>query len=233
MLAGVGLILISATVGLSVQQVDEVPLAEAMQLSSEIAAAIEARTGREVVIDDPTWASSCTDRDACAAEVRGRTGAQSVVLLRVFGALTLLRVAADRAEGNALDRIEVDLPREGKDRSEPLKALAEKLFPNAKPPPPRAADLAADPAPPLADTEKKGSILPWVIVGAGAAAGLGGIGFGLSSRAARNDSQSPTIDDPTFDTLADRAVSHGTAANILFGVGAAAIGVGLTLFVLE
>ena len=70
-------------------------------------------------------------------------------------------------------------------------------------------------------------------MGAGAAVLLGGTGFGVSSRSARSSAANEPHTVAELEDLEDRAVGHGIAANVLFGVGAAGLAGGLIWMLVE
>src|SRR5262249_37357776 len=158
-----------------------------------------------VAIDDPTWASSCTSADRCASEVRARTQAEEVVLVRLYGGPLKIHVTADRltSTSTGADRgrtREANVPKTRANWTDGLEALAGELFDRSADP----SDVAvAKPAPRQA-VETKLSIVravPWILCGVGVAAAGAGLAFGLDSAHTRNRIEAEILTAPDYQDL--------------------------------
>src|SRR5690349_15858559 len=101
-----------AGIGVRLEEAGELPEEEATRLVAELGKALESSCARAVAIDDTMW-STCPPDQRCVDQVRARTRFDDVVLLRVFGSLTIARVIADRFLPGATEpaRHELDVPR--------------------------------------------------------------------------------------------------------------------------
>lgn len=177
------------------------------------------------VVDRTPSDPSCLEVDRCVAEIRGRTGAGAVILLRLAAVPSRVRVIGDRVRAGARDsvRAEVDLPRTGEGWDAALSGFAKALLTT----PPGAAVVAAAPADDGAKDGSKVKLAPWLVLGGSAVAlGVAAI-FGAQARAARSEAEDPSLrpSRARIDQLNDTIFANGLAANILFG---AAIAGGLT-----
>lgn len=181
-------------------------------LRTELIRAIESRASERVVDDDVVWAPRCDSR--CADEVRARTGASDVVIVRALAALTILRVNARRTALGAPEReakVEIAF-------NASLQAVAETvtraLFPA---PPSRASELAEGPDPWRPEPG------PLVLAAGGAAVLVAGIALGVSSSSARTAAEKTGISNGQYETLADESVLHAALANAAFVMAAGAV----------
>lgn len=203
-------VLVTAPIGVHLGEAIDLPRADAIAVVRTLADAIADHTRRDVHVDDPLW-PAC-DSGGCIDDVRARTRARDVVLVRVIAGLTLIRVIAHRV-GAAPVEVDVTHDRLGAE----CRSLARRLFPEGAPPPVTPPLVAAAvPRPELP------SVAPWVVVGGAAVALAVGVGFGASSRSARVDSQDPALSPDDFDRLADRTQSHAIVADVSFVVAAVA-----------
>lgn len=194
----------------------------ALAVADRLEARLQARLGRPGVVSLSEWGDCPRD---CAGDVRRRTGAGTVVLLRLVGGVTRVRVVAERFEAGprAITRSVVDLEADADDDWDVgLDAVAVDLWPDAPPPPDTHPALtSAGPAP--ATTRWA----PWVTTAAGAAAVGVGVGFGVSSRDAGRTLESTVLDATTRDELEGRQRTHGLLANTLIVTGGVAVVGGL------
>lgn len=221
---------LAASVGLRLEEVGELSMEEGMALTRALANTIEKSTGQKVAIDDPLW-SSCQRKDRCIEEIKARTRSDEVIFIKIFAGVTMLRVQVNRIGPQGAQEAALDVPNDAQTWSAPLRKLTLKLFPQARAQPDKPMKTlkktTTDPPP------EKTSIVPWVVLGVSAAVAGIGVGFGVSSRSARNDSQDPTLPDPRFDLLADRAQTHGIAANVLFISAALGAVTSVVLYLLD
>lgn len=201
-----------AVVGLRIDDVTDVPLERAIQIAEELGHAIEHDSELRAVVDDPSW-SRCTEPGRCLAELRARTGAGPLVLLRIYGGLTQIRVFAERPEAEQKTKAEVDLPLDAAGASAATDALVHRLFPELLHRA-QAPLVLAPPGPPAPPPPR---LLPWVVAGTSVLALAVGVGLGLSSRGARTAVETTPLSDPEIARLTDQTQTQGLAANLLFG----------------
>lgn len=235
-LLAIALTLAGATVGIRLEESEELSIEEAMQITEAFGRAIEARSGLTPVIDDPVW-GVCRAADRCLSEVRSRTGANDVVLVRLFGAPKKVRLVAQKFRlGMPPDqRYEINVPIEREAWNAPLEEAARNMFEpkvelKARVEPPKL-ELHKDP-PPIAPASET-SIAPWVLIGAGATALIAGSVLGLSSRSARGAVETEPHTDAEVEELTDRLKVHGWTANVLFSVSVLSVAGGAALLFLE
>jgi hypothetical protein len=81
-------------IALHISELGDFALKDAVELATTLARAIETRTARATSTDDPAW--TCELAERCASEVRARTGARDIVLIRIFAGPTRIHVLAER-----------------------------------------------------------------------------------------------------------------------------------------
>ena len=221
-----GLLLVGSGVSVHLEELGEMPLQEASTFGDRLAEAIESRTARRAVLDDPLW-PECREANRCVDAIRARTTTDDVVLLRLYSGPTKLRLIAERLSVDGLRdaRIEENVPRDASAWSEPIANLAERLFPEPPKPEEEVADRIVAPRP---VEEEIGffDVAPWAMFGASVATLAVSAGFGISSRSARKDLESAQPDDDTFGATFDRMQSHQRIANGCLAGGLAGIAVG-------
>lgn len=241
---GLALALISSSVAVRVEDTRSVSADDQASILQALSEAIEARSGRSAAVDR----GACKKKERCVGEVAQRTQAEDVVSLRMLGVPTRIRILAERegAKAGAGDAAkksaEIDLPRSRDGWGQALAALAEELF-EAKPlpavvaetPPLNAAPqvTATQPIESTAGQSDTRALIPWIAIGAGVVCLAVGTGFGLSSRGARDEALAGPHDDSENRALEDRAIGHGLAADIMFGLSALGIGGGVVLLALD
>lgn len=232
--ACLGLLLVGSGVSLHLDEHAELPLEEATDLADGLARAIEARTNRRVILDDPLW-PDCRQADRCLDAIRARTDTDDVVLLRLYSGPTKIRLIAERLSLDSLrdGRLEKNIPKEaGEARSDALVEVALSLFPES--PAPTTSTQLIEGAP----EEEQGTgvlaVLGWTSIGVAGASLAVATGFGISSRLIREDllSDSPPVDD-AYTSAFGRLRTHTRVANALFITGAATLVAGGVLLLLD
>lgn len=229
-------LLAASPVAVHLQDVGGVDEEVVSALTTEISRSIEAHTGTAPVLDKEKL-TGCTPLIRCINEVTNRTSAEHVVLLRIYGASTKLRLIIDRFDpranrtNNAHRDLEVD-PRSWRPSIDTMmielfpEPIVEIQDPLPKQLPESRVRTSADGGGGWSD------VVPWVIIG-GSAVALGvGIGFGVSSR---NASAAIADMPPGQDVseLSRRANDHATIANVLFVSSAVGVAVGLIWLALD
>jgi hypothetical protein len=220
-----GLLLVGSGVSVHLEELGETPLQEASTFAERLADAIESRTARRAVLDDPLW-PECREASRCVDAIRARTKTDDVVMLRLYSGPTKLRLIAERLSLDGLRnaRIEENFPREEKAWADPIANLTERLFPEPPKPEEEITEGAEVPSP---TEESVGffDVAPWAVFGVSAAALAASAGFALSSRAARRDLANQP-DEDLYNSTFDRMQSHQRIANGFLVGGLAGIAVG-------
>jgi hypothetical protein len=229
------LTLAGATVGIRLEETEELSIEAAMQIAEAFGRAIEVRSGLSPVIDDPVW-GVCRAADRCLSEVRERTRASDVVLIKLFGAPKKVRLIAQRFRFGLPpdERFEINIPIDRESWSTPLEEAARNMFAAGKKEPPKIATPVIEiPKDPVLPPPQETALAPWILIGAGATALILGSVFGISSRNARNAVETEPHSDVEVEELTSRLKTHGWTANILFSVSVLSAGGGLALLFLE
>ncbi len=215
-----GLLLISATVGVSVDEVRDVESDVTDRIVDTLSVRIQEHSGLTVVRDTMLW-NSCTRDDRCIEDVRSRTKTRDVAFVQIFGGVRRVRVRIDHVEPSGERRSARATIPLGTDFGPALRKVVEQTFsPGAAPPPPPPPIVVA-PAP----VESPSRWPIWVAAGLTVAATGAAIGFGLSARSASSDLEGRVTRPEEYDALSSRANQHGAISNaawISAGVAAAA-----------
>lgn len=237
-LPAIGFLLIvpsSAGLGVHVEQVVDLSLGDATSIATVLGDAIGLRTGRPVEVDDPL-APPCGLPTRCLGEVAARTHAGELIYLRLIGGVTKIRVVAERLNraGQKVTEATVNLAVDRRDWPTSLDRLARRLFPEALGSPPGvvrgAVGRPATAEPGVARATGPSGIeraAPWLLIGLGVATGVAGTVLGRSASSARDSIETLRLSDDEYVDTLDRMRSHGTAANVLFGVAAGSALTGL------
>src|SRR5262245_48829732 len=116
-------------VALHVEELSELSLGEALPVIVAFRGKLDAFEGLETALDDPSF--GCGSKDGCAQEVRARTGAGEVVMIRLIAGPKRVQMRVRRAVGGQSAEALLD-PHPGRWDST-LFALAQALFPDARP----------------------------------------------------------------------------------------------------
>lgn len=229
MLSALGLLALGATLAVHVEEVGDVPPAQAAQILAALSASIEDHAGFDVVIDEDR--GGCLAGQPCAAAIRSRTSALDLVLVRLIGGPLRVRVAIEhlRAEAAVGRTGEADVPREGGDVAERMRSLVIATLPRRAPEP-----LALDrPLPEVAPIERASPWLALSLVGVGVASAATGVVLGLGSQGALDDLRAGAGPADEVQGLTDRSRTQATVANVLFVVAAAALGGGVVAWLAD
>lgn len=214
-----------ASAGVHVVETKDVGPESARRVADLLARSLETG-GQEAHVGHLVW-TDCTEERACARELAASDRTDTVVLLRLFQTPSVLLVVAQRARGDGASVVSASakLPRDGAWEAE-LERLARALFPDL------STRLTAETWPVVAPVR---SDTPWLLYGGiGATVLLGvGIGFGASSRTARDRLLDGRSGPENIDPLRDRMQAHQTAANLFFGGALLTAGAAVLLEALE
>ena len=196
-----GLLLLSAVVGIRVDAARGVSDVDLKRLVEGLARAVSEQVHLDARVD-PVGNRACTAPDRCVPQIRERLGVEEVVLLQVAGVPKRIRVIAARFGRREEDRsqIHVELTRSTDTWASPIEGMAMSLFrarlsnvvvpPPAPPPVPPPPATVAEPKtatrvviadPPSADDEDAvlSSPLFWFVTGAAAVAGGVALAYAL------------------------------------------------------
>ena len=215
--------LVVASVEVRVEDARGVSSDEARTIADGLKSAIAERAKSDVAVQSK---SPCGQTPACLAEL-SKSGATDFVFVRLIGVPTRIRLIVERV-GAQDGRSEVDLTRARGSWPVVFGGVAEHLFPEAPPPPPTIApppppppEIAPPPPTPVIETSF--NYAPWLLAGAGVVVVAVGVGFGASSRGARSSAANEPHTMEELTDLEDRAIGHGIAANVMFGIGGAGV----------
>lgn len=206
-----GLMLFGADVGIHVELREDVTLAESLAIAEALSAAIAQEIGWTGRVASPEWVSCSGDRTACIRDVKSATHTDQVLMLKIFGTSTRVRVIAERfhLSDAAISAAELDLLR-GEHPEEKAKVAALALFPGIRPIDPKIS--LSDGTAPVVRT----SWVPWAVLGASAAALGAGIVFGLESTHGRHELETMVYTGQEYSDRRQALDTESTAANLLF-----------------
>jgi hypothetical protein len=211
MLLPVIALVLGSTIAVHLEEGEDLPLETQLGVARALVGAIEARSGRAAVLDDPSW-PPCEPTPACAATIAARSGASSTLFLRVISGPTLIRVVVHQGEA---ELIYADVSSDGEAWPQTLGDLSVRLF--------GAGTLVRRPELLGAAPEAPRRIWPWALL-AGSAVALGaGISLGVLSQQTQDEVAGRHALGSATDAARDRKSSQAWAANILF-LAAGALG---------
>jgi hypothetical protein len=212
------------SIAVHVEEIEDLRQESARQLATAIEEAIRARTGLDVRLAEE-GIPLCTSEDEprCVEDVRKATGADAVVLLKLFGGPTTIRLVAERYDGSsrvAIRRAELSVR-----LSDPWSIGAEEtaagLYPEIDRRVPEAGGGAS-----------VRTIAPWAVLGGGVACAIGG-GLVYATSARYDDHLDASRMPGSFDVGVTNTVHRSTAGLVLAGLGLAAIAAGFVWLVAE
>jgi hypothetical protein len=166
------------TIGVRLEQTVGVPIEAGLEIERALVRALTARLGGDVAIDSPDWAPCEAADTGCIDALRARMHADSVLLLRMFGAPTAIRLVAKLfGPSGSPTSTELDLDPSSATWPAAFERLAKELFPSVDKPAPRV--VIEEPR----AKEPKGwvALAPWAAFGVSVVcAGLGAY-FGVQS----------------------------------------------------
>jgi hypothetical protein len=173
LLAQVAVLVLGARVGLYVEDRVGVDEQRAMRVTAEVQAAITRQSGATVTVE-PSF--RCDAEDRCVGEIRTRTRADDVVMLKMFAGPTRIRVRAERMTlgAHAAISAEEELKQDEETWRSPLDGLARTLFPDG----PTAPHLVTA----QAQVVEGGNHAVWPLLGACTSLALVGAGGVFAAR---------------------------------------------------
>ncbi|MBI2374144.1 MAG: hypothetical protein HYV07_09105 [Deltaproteobacteria bacterium] len=222
-------VLLVATIALHVEEAVDLPPDRAFEIAKAAAQSVEAAAGGPVVIDDPAW-SSCHPARQCLADIRQRTGADAILLLRAVAGRKWIRVfiepfvseanlPAGRVHSDRAPRlrpIEVDL-----EAADPttwqatLSNVLRDLFPNRAPSSPA---LDSDPS---VASEPRRPILVLTLLAASAASLAVGSVFALEAIGDRMELEERVLPASGYNALTESLSRDRTLATTSLVLGGA------------
>jgi hypothetical protein len=193
--------LLGLLAGATVVRVDvaeNLPIETAHRIATTLAAAIEHDTGRTAVAETRPTGDCATD--ACVAEIRARTGAEDVVLLRLYRAISTIGLFAQVAGGRPH---KVELDADEATWAPALSALAIELFPRKARSSARTVAAPHEAPPPPAATPPS-PILPAIAVSLGGALTAASITLFVAADRRRSE--------------IDGEIERGTVDGIIYGI---------------
>lgn len=222
---------VAIVVALHVEELGELSLLEAMPVIAAVEKELDALAGIEAVLDDPSF--GCESAERCAEEVRARSGAAEVVMLRAVAGPTRMQLRLRRLRDGAPPR-EAEGLIERTPAREALAALVRTLYPEAAALPRIAEEIS----PPLrlaepARTDTGPPILAGGLIALGLAGGVVGVVFAQQNADARRTVRENVLIDTEYRAARDRARSRGIAADVLIPAGASVLAAGLVILAID
>lgn len=222
------LLLLGATVGISVDEVRGVDPAQTAELTDALLLAVEDASGAVAVVDTRIW-NACKRADRCLEEVRVRTKARDVVFVQLFGGVRRVRISAERVREDGSRTSSSGTLALRTDPKAPLAKIAAQLFPEGPALPTPAPPVTVTVPPPEPATN-----WPAWIAGATTVAATGvAVGFGLSARSAASSLDNRVTSRAEYDALSGRADDHGAISNIAIATAAVGAAVAITFVLLD
>ncbi|MCK6547530.1 hypothetical protein L6R52_16900 [Myxococcota bacterium] len=226
---GVAIAWLGLVVGVTavhVEDAEDLPRDTARAFAESIVDALGGVSGAPHVLDDDAVWEACSPGAACLDEIRARTRAEDVVLVRLFAGPTTIRAILRFVSAGAhapTHTVQGDVPRATEAWPDALGALARELYTHAPRPEPEPTDAALVAEPP-AKAEPRSTLrqlAPWLGFAASAASLAAGVGFGLSSDRAKDELATRFVSGPELDALEARGRDHAIFADVFFGAAIA------------
>lgn len=219
---------VAMVIALHVEELGELSLLEAMPVIAAVEKELDALAGIDAVLDDPSF--GCESAERCAEEVRARSGAAEVVMLRAVAGPTRMQLRLRRLR-DGVASTEVEQLIERSPAREGIAALVRRLYPEAAALPGIAASPLQPPLPAVESSD------PPYLAGGLIIAGIAGGGLGLMF-AHQNDGALRTVrqnvlTDAEYRVERDRARSRGIAADVLIPAGASLVAAGLVVLAID
>ena len=211
-------------IGIGVEEASHVDSPTLADIAHAFADAVEQSARAGTKVDDALW-SSCASEEGerpCVEELRSKFGTSEVVLLRLYGGVTSVRVVADRFSVGSLPYRsgEVNLPREREKWTLHMFQLALAVFPDP---------LTVEAKSAMLETEHVSSTaIPVALLMSGLTLLAGGVTFTVL--AADDGGDALTALGVAGEDMRRRF--DATAAGILFGTGVLTLGASLVTWLI-
>ncbi|MBI4816390.1 MAG: hypothetical protein HY791_09030 [Deltaproteobacteria bacterium] len=225
--------LLATSVAIEVAEIDGVDDAVAIDVARALGRALTPRTGSPIV-EGIDWVScegasdtldsdaKSTAKESClVAGLQSRTGARTIVLLRLFGRKSTIRVAARRFDESS-PPAEATATLSGRAQwAEELAEVARSLFPAA------AAPQDATQTPEVSEAEY--SLAPWALLGAAALGITASAALFIAASSARERLETEALLGSQADELDSAMRGRSIAAQIALGTSVALAASGFVL----
>lgn len=238
----IGAVVVTATIAIHVESADGVSPVEIGQLTETLQSAIERRTGERPRVDTITG-DDCDKDDRCITDIKARTERSEVVFVNILGVPNRVRLLAERVTAARARETNLDLDRTPDTWTGAMDGVATILFPEATPTaqaPLPGVEVRPPPPPVTAPTVAKSkSPIPWIILSASAAVGVGAVLSGLASANRRKqvesgqDNANMPLTATQADALADQTVNLAWVANGLYAMTAVGVSTSILWLVVE
>jgi hypothetical protein len=232
---------VAGATGIHIEELSHVKDEEAGSIAAKVKALAERASGSKLLVDDLVW-SECPRADHCLEDIRARMRCDSILLLKLQGGATRIRVLAElHAEPRDVLRIILDVPRDAPEMEAALAPLVAELFPSRAPAPPRAVEAPAGIPPPrriatapeARSSPRSPALWPYLAFGASAVAAVYGVVLGLGSRDARSRLEHEALTRGEIAELDGRAHARMLGADALLGAAIVGIAGGVILILLD
>lgn len=215
-------------VALHIEELSELELGEALPVIVAFRAKLDGFADVETALDDPSF--GCESKDRCFDEVRARTGAGEVVMIRLTAGPKRVQMRVRRAAGGQSAQALLD--RQPGLWDSALFELAQALFPEARP---RLAETRTATRAIIAveGAERAPPYVAYALGGAGIVSTIAGIACAAVNSDARGQIRDELLPAEEYEALRGRAKSFGLASSVLITAGVAAIGTGLTWWIVD
>lgn len=223
-----------ASVTLNLEYSRGVDPQELFELTSQVSSAITQTSSRGVTVDE--LGAPCATEDRCIKDIAARTGNEWVVLMRVIGVSSRIRIVLNIADATQLGlrEIRIDVRRDPKTWPSALLQGLRNAIPPAQPGGPTGPVLSG-PLPDLTAASAPAALSPWPWLAIGGGVAAGGIGaiFGIRAADARTAGEAQFLPDSEFERLEGQAINNGITANIMFGAAVVGIVTGVVLLLTD
>jgi hypothetical protein len=228
------LVLGAGGVGIHVGELTNVTNEEAAAVASKLKAGAESWTGApRILVDDLLW-SECTRADQCLGDIRARMQCDTILLLKLQGGPTRIRVLAELHDARkTVERLSLDIPRAPSEMPAALAPLISEFFPKRAVPPAQIAMPLTTPRPEASTNPAASTIWPYLAIGAGLVAAGAGVVVGLGSRNVETRLDQESLTRAEIMELDNRAHQRALAADSLFGAAILGVAGGVLLILLD
>jgi hypothetical protein len=238
------LLAIGAGVAIHVEEAVNVPHETALAIASELRDLVERWSGESrVVVDDIVW-TECARSDRCVGEIRSRTSAEDVLLLKLQGAPTRIRILAELhpMDESKTRKLILDTSHAPSERERALLPLVEDFFARRSGSIAIASTSTRSSSPtafglegiaPERQKPQTAESLSYVLMGAGSVLLGAGVVVGIRAQAARSRLQHEALTREEISELDDQTNQRAIAADVLVGAAIAGIVAGVVFLLVD